>query len=68
MTCGMHEYYLVLRVHIHNTIKNGDACKFCATDRIFCPTWRHDSYDVIGQVLGGQGLDFFLRRSKKDGR
>ena len=35
MTCGMHEYYLVLHVHIHITGKNGDVRKLCATERIF---------------------------------
>ena len=35
MTCGMHEYYLVLHVHIHITSKNGNVCKLCATERIF---------------------------------
>ena len=35
MTFGMHEYYLVLHVHIHITSKNGDVCKLCVTERIF---------------------------------
>ena len=47
MTCGMHEYYMVLHVHIHITSKNGDVCKFCPTERIFHLTWpqlwRHRS-------------------------
>ena len=35
MTCGMHEYYLVLHAHIHITSKNGNVCKLYAPERIF---------------------------------
>ena len=66
MTCGMHEYYLVLHVHIHITSKNGDVCKLCATERIF--DWHDPSYDVIGHMLEGQGSWNFQGGRKKDGR
>ena len=66
MTCEMHEYYLVLNVHIHITSKNGDVCKLCATERIFRLTWpqlwRHRS-----NVRGVRVLKFSVER-KKDGR
>ena len=65
MTCVMHEYLLVLHVHIHITSQNGDVCKLCATDRIFRLTYR--SYDVIGQMLGGQGVEIFSGDVKKMG-
>ena len=65
MTCGMHEYYLVLHVHIHITSKNGDVCKLCATERFFRLTWpqlwRHRS-----NVRGVRVLKFSGGR-KKDG-
>ena len=65
MTCWMHEYYLVLHIHIHITSKNGDVCKLCATERF--STWHDHSYDVIGQMLGGQGLEIFRGDVKKMG-
>ena len=30
--------------------------------------WHDPSYDVIGQMLGGQGLEIFRGDVKKDGR
>ena len=66
MTCGMHEYYLVLHVHIHITSKNSDVCKLCPTERIFRLTWpqlwRHRSY------VRGSGSWNFQGGRKKDGR
>ena len=66
MTCGMHEYYLVLHVHIHITSKNGNVCKLCATERIFRLTWpqlwRHRSN------VRGSGSWNFQGGRKKDKR
>ena len=61
MTCGMHEYYLVLHVHIHITSKNSHACKLCATERnlhLATPV-------VLVQMLGGQDLEIFIGDVKR---
>ena len=66
MTCEMHEYYLVLHVHVHITSKNGDVCKLCPTERIFRLTWprlwRHRSN------FRGSGSWNFQGGRKKYGR
>ena len=43
----MHEYYLVLHVHIHITSKNGDACKLGEGGHIAPPE------TVFAQLLKG---------------
>ena len=74
MTCGMHEYYLVLHVHIHITSKYGDVCKLCATERIFHLTWpqlwRHRSNVREVRALkfsGGRKKRWAVDYRKNDG-
>ena len=38
MTCGKHEYYLGLHIHIHITSKNGDACTQTCV-RLWVESW-----------------------------
>ena len=66
MTCGMHEYYLVLHVLIQITSKNDDVCKLCATERIFRLTWPQlwRQRSNVREV----GVLKFSGGRKKDGR
>ena len=58
MTCGMHEYYLVLHVHIHITSKKRRCLQVMCHGTHFPPDMI-PVYDVIGKMLGGQGLEIF---------
>ena len=44
------------------------ATELCCVPRNTFSAWHDPNYDVIGQMLGGHGLEIFRGDVKKDGR
>ena len=68
MTCGKHEYYLEIRVHVHITSKNGDALKLQAEichGRHFPPDMTPVMTYLIGQILRKSGSSNFQGGRKR---